>query len=61
MASKFLAWHKHLLSDPQTSGGLLISCRPDATQEVLEILRADGFFQAQKIGHFMEGSGLSVV
>ena len=61
MASKFLTWHKHLLSDPQTSGGLLISCRPDATQEVLEILRADGFIQAQKIGHFMEGSGLSVV
>ena len=60
MASHLDAWQQNLLSDPQTSGGLLVSCSPEATEQVLEILRADGFTQAQKIGHFVEGSGVSV-
>jgi selenide, water dikinase len=61
MGSHLHAWQQNLFSDPQTSGGLLISCSPKATEHVLEILRADGFMQAQKIGHFVEGSGISVV
>jgi selenide,water dikinase len=61
MGSHLHAWQQNLFSDPQTSGGLLISCSPEATEHVLEILRADGFMQAQKIGHFVEGSGISVV
>ena len=61
MASHLNAWQQNLLSDPQTSGGLLISCSPEATEQVIEILRADGFMQAQKIGRFTEGSGISVV
>jgi selenide,water dikinase len=60
MASHLDAWQKNLLSDPQTSGGLLISCSPEATEQVLEILRADGFAHAQKIGQFVNGSGISV-
>ena len=55
------AWQQNLLSDPQTSGGLLISCSPEATDQVLEILRADGFTDAQMIGRFEQGSGISVV
>lgn len=39
------------LSDPQTSGGLLIACAPDATSEVITILEEDGSF-AQPIGSF---------
>ena len=35
-----------LLNDPQTSGGLLVSCRPDAVDPVLEIFRSQGFAQA---------------
>lgn len=54
-------WQKNLLSDPQTSGGLLISCSPEATNQVLEILRLDGFSDAQIIGRFEQGSGISVV
>jgi len=53
-------WQKHLLSDPQTSGGLLVSCSPESTEQVLQILRADGFSQAKKIGEFVEGAGVSV-
>jgi selenide,water dikinase len=60
MATHLDVWQQNLLSDPQTSGGLLISCSPEATDQVLEILRADGFMQAQIIGSFVEGSGISV-
>jgi selenide,water dikinase len=49
-----------LLTDPQTSGGLLIACAPEAEAEVLAILQAGDFMSAQKIGQFSEGSGLSV-
>jgi selenide,water dikinase len=61
MASHLSTWQQNLLSDPQTSGGLLISCSPESTEQVLEMLRTDGFTQAQTIGHFVEGSGISVV
>jgi selenide,water dikinase len=61
MAPHLGDWQQNLLSDPQTSGGLLISCSPEATEQVLDILRADGFEHAQKIGQFVQGSGISVV
>ena len=32
-----------LLSDPQTSGGLLVSCAPSAVEEVLAVFRRHGF------------------
>jgi selenide, water dikinase len=55
-----LDWQQNLLTDPQTSGGLLIACSPDSEAEVLKILHQDGFMQAQKIGIFTSGSGLTV-
>jgi len=61
MSGSFSAWHQHLLSDPQTSCGLLVACNPEASDQVLEILRSDGFTNAKNIGTFAEGSGLSVV
>jgi selenide,water dikinase len=39
-----------LLSDPQTSGGLLVSCAPAALGEVLAIFRRHGFDAAAAIG-----------
>ncbi|MDD5333014.1 MAG: selenide, water dikinase SelD [Rhodoferax sp.] len=39
-----------LLSDPQTSGGLLLSCAPEAVDAVLEIFRRHGFAEATEIG-----------
>ena len=39
-----------LLSDPQTSGGLLVSCAPDTVEQVLAIFRSQGFAEAAVIG-----------
>lgn len=39
-----------LLTDPQTSGGLLIACAPDAASDVLAEVWAAGFAQAACIG-----------
>ena len=46
---------KAILTDPQTSGGLLVSCAPEAADRVLEIFRAEGFGQAAVIGEIAEG------
>ena len=45
-----------LLTDPQTSGGLLVSCAPDSVDEVLAIFRADGFDRAVVIGEMRDGA-----
>jgi selenide,water dikinase len=43
-----------LLSDPQTSGGLLISCRSEATPAVLKCMKQEGF-TASVIGECQQG------
>lgn len=43
-------WKQNMLSDPQTSGGLLIACAPEAAQRVLAILRNQDFMDAVIIG-----------
>ena len=45
-----------LLTDPQTSGGLLVSCAPEAVNDVLAIFRADGFNDATVIGEMVDGA-----
>jgi selenide,water dikinase len=60
LASNIGLWQQNLLTDPQTSGGLLIACAPEQEAEVLSILNLDGFTRAQKIGQFVSGKGLSV-
>jgi selenide,water dikinase len=60
LANNLGLWQRNLLTDPQTSGGLLIACAPEQEAEVLNILNADGFTSAKKIGHFAAGTGLSV-
>ena len=59
LASQLGLWQQHLLTDPQTSGGVLISCAPESEAEVLAILQADGFSHAAVIGRFESGSGIS--
>ena len=39
---------KALLTDPQTSGGLLLACAPRAVDDVLAIFRAEGFDRASR-------------
>ena len=45
-----------LLTDPQTSGGLLVACAPDAVDDVLQIFRDDGFDRAGVIGEMTAGA-----
>jgi selenide,water dikinase len=49
-ASGFDAIDQALLSDPQTSGGLLVSCSPDAVKEVMAVFVKHGFAQAAVVG-----------
>jgi len=44
-----------LLTDPQTSGGLLVACAPEAVDEVLAVFRADGFAAVAVIGRLESG------
>jgi selenide,water dikinase len=50
-----------LLTDPQTSGGLLVSCAPEAVDEVMAIFRRDGFESAQVIGELSAGEPIVTV
>jgi selenide,water dikinase len=43
-------WQRALLSDPQTSGGLLVSCSPEALPAVRDAFHAAGFDRAAAIG-----------
>jgi selenide,water dikinase len=46
-----------LLSDPQTSGGLLVSCAAQAVQSVLDIFHQHGFAAATEIGEVVANTG----
>jgi selenide, water dikinase len=48
-------WQKNLLCDPQTSGGLLVSCAPEAVDKVLHVFRDEGFDYACVIGELKSG------
>ena len=53
-------WQRTLLTDPQTSGGLLVSCAPGAVDAVLRAFHGDGFAQAAIVGRMqsdMAGQG----
>lgn len=55
LASSITPVQKSLLTDPQTSGGLLVSCSPSAVDEVLAIFREAGFAHAAVIGEMAVG------
>ena len=44
-----------LLTDPQTSGGLLISCAPEIATDVLSVFLQQGFNYASVIGEIVKG------
>ncbi len=46
---------KALLSDPQTSGGLLVACAPETVDEVLAVFRQHGFAAAAEVGEIVAG------
>ena len=46
-----------LLSDPQTSGGLLVACAPEAVAEVLAVFQRHGFAAAAEVGEIVADTG----
>jgi selenide,water dikinase len=49
-------WQRKLLTDPQTSGGLLVACSPEVASSVLDIFRQEGFERAGVIGRLEPGA-----
>lgn len=54
-------WHRKILTDPQTSGGLLVACDPASAPAVLEVFRQQGFRYACRIGELVSGEPQIVV
>jgi selenide, water dikinase len=54
-------WQRHLLTDPQTSGGLLVACAPERADTITRLIRDAGYPAARVIGHAEHGApGLRV-
>ncbi|MCO6390536.1 selenide, water dikinase SelD [Aliihoeflea aestuarii] len=51
-------WRRHLLTDPQTSGGLLIAVDPSSADGILETIRDAGYPGAAIIGTVEAGAPL---
>jgi selenide,water dikinase len=47
-----------LLCDPQTSGGLLVSCAPEAAPAALDVFKRHGCERATKIGEMVKGASI---
>jgi len=54
-------WKRDLLTDPQTSGGLLIAVARETAGEVLALVQAQGFADAAIIGETIAGEGVTVL
>ena len=50
-----------LLTDPQTSGGLLVSCEPGSVDEVLAVFKRHGFEDAAVVGRVMAAGASPLV
>lgn len=54
-------WQRHLLTDPQTSGGLLVAVAPEAAEAVLALIRDAGLPLAAVVGRAEAGpAGITV-
>ena len=55
------ATERALMTDPQTSGGLLVSCRPEDADAVLQLFARHGCARAAVVGRMVSGrAGVSV-
>ena len=55
-------WRRQILTDPQTSGGLLVACAPDRADTLLSTIRASGHSSASIIGEMRAGApGIEVL
>jgi len=49
-------WRRDLLTDPQTSGGLLIAVAAEQAASVLDLVRGEGFRRAAVVGRMTKGA-----
>jgi len=54
-------WHRNILTDPQTSGGLLVACDAATAPEVLAVFRREGFGHVAEIGRLVAGAPRIIV
>ncbi|WP_029003747.1 selenide, water dikinase SelD [Azorhizobium doebereinerae] len=58
----FPDWRRNLLTDPQTSGGLLVSCASEEADRLVAEIHAAGYPAARRIGGVVSGgAGVRVV
>lgn len=57
LASHLSDVDRAILTDPQTSGGLLVSCAPSQRQAVMDMFKQDGFLEAVEIGRLTAYKG----
>ena len=58
LPDNFSSTDQALLTDPQTSGGLLVSCAPECVDEVLAVFHRHGFAAAADIGEILPAGEL---
>lgn len=49
------AWRRALLTDPQTSGGLLVACEAERAESIREMIEAAGYPRASIVGTVTDG------
>lgn len=52
----FADWQRHLITDPQTSGGLLIACDQHHAAAVTKMIVDKGYPHARIVGHVVQGA-----
>jgi selenide, water dikinase len=61
MPAGFPDWKRKLITDPQTSGGLLVACAPKTEEQVLAKFKKAGFSYACRIGVMKPGEAAITV
>jgi len=56
LPAAFPDWKRNLLTDPQTSGGLLVCCAPAVTSQVMALFHQGGFDSPRRIGQMVSGA-----
>jgi selenide,water dikinase len=56
LGADFPEWQRHLFTDPQTSGGLLIACDADRADTILQQILEDGYPFASIVGRVEKGA-----
>ena len=60
LTADFPTWQRDLLTDPQTSGGLLIAAAPEAATSILDLANSQGFADTKVVGRLVERPAGSV-